>query len=705
MRQFTVSVAEGVFQKENNAFYPKQVTIASLEELEKVARWDHVGGIFRNNHRNNPNLTQANVALMDADNDNIPNSDDWLTPEKITEILPDVEFCVVYSRNHMKVKTKKDKKTGEQKIFSPRPRFHCYFPLAETYSSFEPVKAMKNKLWNLIPKFDVAAKDAARFFNGVENPQTAFFAGSLCVDEFLSIPDVEEPTVEEPTKKSKKESKTEQEFADDGDIPVGERHGFLIKTAFSLLCTHSEQKARQLYDKACLRCKPQKPLEEVQRIWSYAVEHVKQFKERQKKVLTPGIIDRELKKLGITVEYDVVRKILRISDLPENDNAVPEGYYSLSQSAKKRENEKLLPAYLVSHFKTLNFGANSNFIVDVLNSISTINAYNPIQAMLESTVHDGVDRFGDLYRVLGIDSDSYDDSMSRAFLRKWLHQAIAISFNTTGSYGNEFVLVLQGGQGIGKTNFFRKLAMLPDLFREGMTLDVNSKDSVMKCTNVWICELGELDATLRKEQAALKSFLTSHSDVYRKPYGRNNEKIERRTAFCATVNPSEVIRDSTGSRRFVFIHVDTLDRNFIFQQMTTQWCAQLWRQVYNELYLPNPTGFYLNDVELKYCQQMNEAYTVPVETEIELRDILKWVDDKLPLEKWIRNWRWTTLTALQQNSPILKELRPKSPKLGAAITKIIRSLGLNPDEFKRRTHAGYQYLLPPCHSRFEAELQ
>ena len=679
---------------------PKE--IKTLEDFEEAVKWDISEVIFSNNYRDSKYFVQAQILAMDNDNTTTENPEKWITPKKLSEMLPNVEFITCYSKSHMKIKHK-----GEKNESSERPRFHVFFPLSEPVTKPERLKELKEMFLSIRPEFDDGAKDAARCMYGVENPVMEFYEGSLTIDEYFIINGVELP---QKKKKERKRKETDNETigksieTDGENIGTGERHNYLLKTAVDVLSRYSEQKARQLFDMACLRCKPQLSLEESQRIWSWAAENVKQFKERQKKVLTPGIIDRELKKLSIKVEYDVIRKVLRISDLPENDNAVPEGYYSLSQSAKQKENEKLLPAYLLSHFKSLNFGANSNFIVDVLNSISTINAYNPIKAMLESTVHDGIDRFGDLYRVLSIDSDSYDDSMSRAFLRKWLHQTIAISFNN-GSYGNEFVLVLQGGQGIGKTNFFRRLAMLPDLFREGMTLDVNNKDSVMKATNIWICELGELDGTLRKEQAALKSFLTSHSDVYRKPYGRNNEKIERRTAFCATVNPSEVIRDTTGSRRFVFIHVDTLDKNFIFKEMTVEWCAQLWRQVYNELYLPNPTGFYLDDVELKYCQRMNELFTVPVESEIELRDILRWYDNNLPLEEWIKNWRWTTLTALQQSSSVLRDLRPKSPKLGAAITKIIRSLGLNPDDFKRHTKCGNQYLLPPLRNPLEEELQ
>lgn len=101
----------------------------------------------------------------------------------------------------------------------------------------------------------------------------------------------------------------------------------------------------------------------------------------------------------------------------------------------------------------------------------------------------------------------------------------------TSPTGAEDVITLQGLEGIGKTLPMRRL-------------------SILRSINCWICELGELDSTSRKDQSALKSHLTAVSDNIREPYARTATQRVRRTSYCATVNPSEFLTSSTGNRRY-----------------------------------------------------------------------------------------------------------------------------------------------------------
>lgn len=584
MRRFTLSVNKGIRQEPNKPYPYTATEISSLDEFREVVRYDVSDTVFRNEYRDTKHFRSANVVGMDCDNDAVEDSEKWLSPEKLTEMLQGVEFVVCYSKSHMK---DKEKGTKEKVIKSPRPRFHVFFPLSEAVDTSEKLKKLKDLLYYVRPEFDPSAKDAARCFYGVENPQVELHEGSICLDEYFIINGIELP------KKESKEKREEANAEEDGEsIGVGERHNYLLKVAFDALSKYGDAKAREIFDKACLRCKPQKPLDEIQRIWSYALEKTKEIKERQRRVLTLSTVEETLEKLGISVEFDVIRKELRISDLPQNSEHVQASYYALDAYSRRKANVKLLPAFLMTYFKDKNFGVNESFINAAISNIADSHPYNPVRKMLEATTRDSESRLDVLYRVLGISNHlSYEAHMYRVLLRKWLHQAIAIALNDKGEVGDEFLISLQGRQGAGKTNFFRRLTVFSDLFAEGITVDVRDKDSIMKCTNVWIAELGELDSTLKKEQAALKSFLTAHYDTYRKPYGRSTERIERRTCFAGTVNPEASIRDTTGSRRYVFIHVENLDKEFIYNKMTPEWTMKLWREVYETLYLPNPKGF------------------------------------------------------------------------------------------------------------------
>ena len=115
-------------------------------------------------------------------------------------------------------------------------------------------------------------------------------------------------------------------------------------------------------------------------------------------------------------------------------------------------------------------------------------------------------------------------------------------------YGADGVLVIQNPQGAGKTLLFSKLALYADWFAEGISIDLDKKDSVIQATGCWIAELGELDSTLKREQLSLKAFITSRTDTYRQPYARAATRKPRRTSFCATVNPTEFLNDETGSK-------------------------------------------------------------------------------------------------------------------------------------------------------------
>lgn len=708
MRAFTLSIAHGVRQNPKNKIYSTQATITSLDELAQAVQYDYVAGLFKNNERSNNNFIEADCIIMDCDNNHTDKPELWLTPEKLAERLHDVEFVIAYSRNHMK-----DKKENDGSIKTARPRFHAHFALSETVNKAARIRELKELLIVLVPEFDAAAKDAARFIYGVETPQGTFNEGSLCVDEFLAIEGVELPeknsdtttasidTDTETDKDTINTTNTATDNTTEGTIPIGERHGYLMKVAFEALSKYPESKAREIFDKACARCKPLLPIEEISRIWTWTAEHVKAYKdsvkERQKKVLTLPIIEQTLQELNISVQFNVITKEFLCSELPLNNEHVPASYYKLHGLARSKNAAEILPFVLATHFKSKNYGVSESFITGAISAIANANPLNPVLEMLNSTTWDGHNRIYELAKVLGIQERGYENDMYRIFLEKWLLQAVAIALNDDGDIGNEFVLILQGKQGLGKTNFFKALAMRHEWFREGVTIDMRNKDTYIEATECWIAELGELDSTLKKEQASLKAFITRNFDTYRRPYARKADKVERRTAFCGTVNPAQVIRDDTGGRRYVIIHVDNIDKTFIYRDMTPQWCAQLWRQVYETKYLMDAKGFYLNDSERAFVDSINENFTVELECESELRDSLAWcVDDNTtedaPIEEYAESWTWRTISELKKHTASLDKLDAR--KIGRAITRIIQSLGLEPEKYSRRVRGTRQYKLP-----------
>ena len=684
MKKLTLSVAEGTRQKASNKNYSLQTEVRSLEALRNAVQYDHVAGTFRNNERSNDNFISADCVMMDCDNSHSDKPDDWLTPEGLSERLPDVEFSVIYSKSHMKEKKGElDKATGERKIYSPRPRWHVYFALSETVAKATLIRELKEKLLVLVSEFDSDAKDAARFFYGVEHPQAELHEGNLYVDEFITIAGIELP---EPETKSNTYSNTHAETHTEAiqqeRIEEGQRNSTLFHIALDALIKYDEAKARQLFDKACTQCNPPLSVRECTKIWESALKRRNAFREKftdKKKTLTLQVIEQTLQALNISVQFNVITKELEVSDLPAENAYMPAAYYSMDKNAKKQANTELLPLFLEAYFKDKQFRFGKDFLVHSIAAISNTHRYNPVLDMLQSTKWDGQDRLIQLCSVLGIQDNGYHCM----FLRKWLHQAIALACNDDGAISPEFALVFQGAQGVGKTNFFRRLAVRPEWFKEGAVIDMRDKDSRIESTSVWLCELGELDSTLKREQASLKAFLTANFDTYRKPYARKADKAERRTCFCATVNPEAVNRDTTGSRRFVYIHVDALDKCFIYESMTPEWCAQLWRQAYEELYLANGrTGFYLTDDERAYSEKANEEFSVALPVETELLDLLDW--DSNPVD-----WEYRTATEILKMCELHKKY--EANKAGEALTRLCKRYS---GADKKRSHGRTTYRVP-----------
>ena len=101
-----------------NTNYPHQKVITSEADLKKAVAFDHVCALYDNFSRSDTNFQLSDVVPMDCDNDHSDDTDEWITPEKLSEMLTDVAFAVTYSRHHMLAKGS----------VSARPRFHVFFP-------------------------------------------------------------------------------------------------------------------------------------------------------------------------------------------------------------------------------------------------------------------------------------------------------------------------------------------------------------------------------------------------------------------------------------------------------------------------------------------------------------------------------------------------------------------------------------------------
>lgn len=142
--------------------------------------------------------------------------------------------------------------------------------------------------------------------------------------------------------------------------------------------------------------------------------------------------------------------------------------------------------------------------------------------------------------------------------KKWLVATVACAINP--ELTNQQVLVLSGGQGVGKSTYLEGL-LPPHLkgYLYSGTLDPSSKDSLSHLAECMFINLDELDSLTRKKEAELKEIITKSSIKYRRPYGYFAQNYIRRASFMASVNHESILSDSSGSRRFLVHKVEHID--------------------------------------------------------------------------------------------------------------------------------------------------
>lgn len=205
----------------------------------------------------------------------------------------------------------------------------------------------------------------------------------------------------------------------------------------------------------------------------------------------------------------------------------------------------------------------------------------------------------------------------------------------------EIMLNIFGGQGIGKSTFFRDLCPDPKWFTDGIldtivTGGKDNKDELSKLHAKLIVEMPELSPIKKGGKAAddkIKQFLSAQIDSYRRSYGIDTIDHPRTCVFGGTSNNNDIYRDATGDRRFVSINhgkvpisVADLDRGVMSEIRDALWAEVVSSFLEGELQKP-PIALHVSLPPLLRSVQteVNEQHRYD---EIGLEDITEWMSDK-----------------------------------------------------------------------------
>ena len=187
----------------------------------------------------------------------------------------------------------------------------------------------------------------------------------------------------------------------------------------------------------------------------------------------------------------------------------------------------------------------------------------------------------------------------RTCFKKWFVAMVACVLDE--KQVNQTVIVFSGKQGLGKTTWMEKL--MPKQLKEYIfsgTINPNNKDTLIHLAECMLINLDELENLNRSEIGSLKEIITKTHIRMRKAYGHNNENMPRRASFAGSVNTSQFLNDTTGSRRFLCFEVEHIEytHNIDINKVYTQ-AVSLYKSEFRH---------WFNQEEIKEINANNEQY-------------------------------------------------------------------------------------------------
>lgn len=296
--------------------------------------------------------------------------------------------------------------------------------------------------------------------------------------------------------------------------------------------------------------------------------------------------------------------------------------------------------------------------------------YDPFRAYFKSLpAWDGGTDF--IERLASTVSTTDQDQWQLCF-RKWFVAMVAGVLDE--SVVNHALIVLSGGQGLGKTTWV--LNLIPEQLKEYLysgEINPGNKDTLQQLSENMLINLDELENLNRSEIGALKEMVTKSEIKVRRAYGHHHEKMPRRASFAGSVNTAQFLNDTTGSRRFLCFEVTDIDyRHEVDLSMAYAQALHLYKSGFR---------FWFDKEEIKLITSSNERFQVrSVEEEL----LLAW------FEKAVENEVCQFLTTSQIAARLAE--KAKISVTDASANKLGKALRKHGFERKKRG-SSYGYLV------------
>lgn len=123
--------------------------------------------------------------------------------------------------------------------------------------------------------------------------------------------------------------------------------------------------------------------------------------------------------------------------------------------------------------------------------------------------------------------------------------------------------IFRGKQGLGKDFCIRAMTAGFERYANEIDFQQNNKTEVYRLIkNLAVGIIPEFDETNSSSISVLKSVITAESIELRALYKNESESVPIRTSFISASNFEDVLRDSSGNRRFMLFDISSIEHTF-----------------------------------------------------------------------------------------------------------------------------------------------
>ena len=346
-----------------------------------------------------------------------------------------------------------------------------------------------------------------------------------------------------------------------------------------------------------------------------------------------GKAENSLQNLCLIMQYDRYMKHIVFNQLADGMEIAGEVPWEHPSRFWRDADDAQLICYIDQHYGEF---SQRNYNIAVTKCVDD-RSYHPIKDYFNSLPEwDGVKRVDTLLiDYLGAEDNSY----VRAVTRKALCAARVRIYHPGTKF--DYITVLNGDQGIGKSTLISKLGM--EWFSDSLSIsDMNDKTAAEKLQGYWIHEIGEMAGMKKADLEKVKAFVSRQDDKYRASFGHRVTPHPRQCIFFGTTNSENgYLRDITGNRRYWNVKLSGKGK-WKPWDLTQEIVNQIWAETIllanagEELFLPHDLEEYAKKEQAEAMERDDREGIVQEYLEMLLPE--NWIDmDIYQRRDYVRN--------------------------------------------------------------------